>query len=86
MLKALAVIPFAMFAQVPPGTVEMSPAFKLIFFSVLGLTILSLAACIALAISARQTDAIKNLIETTSTTWKMGFGAIIGLLGGKALP
>jgi hypothetical protein len=30
-------------------------------------------------------DLAKTLFETTSTTWKMGFGAILGLIGGKAI-
>jgi hypothetical protein len=39
-----------------------------------------------LAIWADPTkDATKSLLETCSTTWKMGFSAIIELIGGKAL-
>jgi len=32
-----------------------------------------------------QTDDAKALFQASATTWKMGFGAIIGLLGGKAI-
>ncbi|HWE35668.1 MAG TPA: hypothetical protein VG406_03785 [Isosphaeraceae bacterium] len=63
----------------------MTPAFRLVFFSVLGLTLLSLAASVYLVLREKQTDEIKRLAETCSTTWKLGFGAIGGLIGGKAL-
>jgi uncharacterized membrane protein YczE len=65
----------------------LTPAFKLVFCSVLGLTVLSLGVSVYLAIaySPAPSEEIKRLIETCSTTWKMGFGAIVGLIGGKAL-
>jgi hypothetical protein len=63
--------------QTAPG-----PLFKVPFFSVLGLTVLSLAVCLLLAVSPNQTEEVKRLIETCSTTSKLGFGAICGLIGG----
>ena len=78
--------------DLPPGDnpnklVTLTPAFKLVFCSVLGLTVLSLRVSVYLAIAYSPTpsEEIKRLIETCSTTWKMGFGAIVGLISGKAL-
>ena len=63
----------------------ISPFFKLIFRTVLGLTVLSLAVDVALIMLINNpSEQAKGLIETCSTTWKMGFGAIVGLIGGKA--
>ena len=70
---------------------SIQPAFKVAFFTVLGLTLISLAMMVWIAGS---TDAIsdvsklpvlkKGLYNICSITWQMGFGAIIGLIGGKA--
>jgi len=58
--------------------------FKLIFFSVMTLTVLSLAVTVCLLFSfPNPSEEAKRLIETCSTTWKLGFGAILGLIGGK---
>ena len=67
-------------------TLSIAPAFKLVLWIVVGLSILSFVASILLAVFAPPSDQTKNLIETGSTIFKMGCGAIIGLLGGKALP
>ena len=71
-------------------TVTLTPGFKLIFLSVLGITILSLligCALVGLTITeARNMTSPENvLFELCTSTFKLGFGAIIGLLGGKAL-
>ncbi len=63
----------------------LTPTFKLIFFTVLGLTILSLVVSFVLVMRETQTEETKRLAETCSTTWKLSFGAIVGLIGGKAL-
>lgn len=71
-----------------PGekTLTIAPAFKLVLWIVVGLSLLSFLASILLAVFATPTDQTSNLIETGSTIFKMGCGAIIGLLGGKVLP
>jgi hypothetical protein len=67
-------------------TSGMPSAFKLAFFSVLFLTVLSLGVGVYLVTIPNQTEDVRRLSETCSTTWKLGFGAIVGLVGGKALP
>jgi hypothetical protein len=59
----------------------------LIFGGVFGLTVLSLVADIFLIVNFPNSPAeVKALIDTFSTTWKMGFGAIVGLLAGAIIP
>ncbi len=66
--------------------VILRPTVKLVFLSVLALTILSLAVSISLAVMfPSPSDQIRGLIEMCSTTYKMGFGAVVGLIGGKAI-
>ena len=69
----------------PPPKITLSPAFKLVVAIVTGLTVLSLAVSIFLALYQQKSDQINSLIETCSTTYKLGFGALVGLIGGKAL-
>jgi hypothetical protein len=69
----------------PVASVNLTPAFKLVFITVVCLSILSLVASIALVLYGPRTEDAKRLIETCSTTWKLGFGAVVGLIGGKAL-
>ena len=64
--------------------IDLTPTFKLIFFTVLFLTILSLAVSLFLVTRQDLTEDGKRLAETCSTTWKMGFAAIVGLIAGKA--
>jgi len=72
-------------------TVTLSPAFKLVFLSVLGITVLSMVLSCVLWTYGQQLppgtwEMDKDpLLAACLTTWKLGFGAIIGLLGGKAL-
>jgi hypothetical protein len=72
-------------SPLPATAIVLTPAFKLIFFSVLGLTILSLVGNFLAVLVPNQTEEVKRLAETCSTTWKLGFGAIVGLIGGKVL-
>lgn len=66
-------------------TIRLSPAFKLVFASVLGLTILCLILGCSLVGLGIKSDEAKVMFELCTSTFKLGFGAIIGLLGGKAL-
>lgn len=73
----------------PPGgsnELVLTPGFKLVFGCVFALTVISLAVSIVLALMvANPSTQIAQLIDTCSTTYKLGFGAIVGLIGGKAL-
>ncbi|MBS3030153.1 MAG: hypothetical protein HCA25_24730 [Dolichospermum sp. DET50] len=67
--------------------ITISPMFKLGFWAALVLTSASLVLSFFLLPKDAQTilsEQQKQLFETCNTTWKMGFGAIIGLIGGKA--
>mgnify|MGYP001589091898 CR=1 FL=1 len=61
-------------------------SYKTVFWVVVVLTFASLAASIFLATFPRQTDTLKEVVTTCNSTWKMGFGGILGLLAGKRLP
>ena len=66
-------------------SIPLSPTFKLVFVSVLGLTILCLIIGCSLVGLGVKSDEGKVLFELCTTAFKLGFGAIIGLVGGKAL-
>jgi hypothetical protein len=70
----------------PKDQVTVAVPFKMAFWGCLVLTLLSAAFSVYLATKAAPNDSVKGLIETFSTTWKIGCGAFFGLLGGKALP
>jgi hypothetical protein len=62
----------------------LTPSFNLVFLSVLGITIIALVVNVALVVFLNApSDAAKSLIDTCSTLLKAGFGAIVGLIGGK---
>jgi hypothetical protein len=66
-------------------TVTISPTtFRWIFKAVLSLTVVSLAISLVLSFFTHPSPLQASLFETCTTTWKMGFGAIVGLIGGKA--
>lgn len=65
--------------------VAISPAtFRWVFKAVLALTVVSLAISLVLSLFPNPSQLQASLFETCTTTWKMGFGAIVGLIGGKA--
>ena len=55
-------------------------------YAALALTLISLVVCIWLAVWGPANVQTQSLFETCSTTWKMGFGAIIGLIASRHLP
>jgi hypothetical protein len=69
-----------------PSRKPLSPAFLLVFLSILGLTVISLVACLFLATLDKPTQESKDLLRVLADSWKMGLASIIGLIGGKALP
>jgi hypothetical protein len=71
-------------------TVRLSPAFKWIFISILALTLLCLLiGCTLVGLTMRANREMLEqesvMFDLCTSTFKLGFGAIIGLLGGKAL-
>jgi len=72
-------------AQQPPvATLTITPDFKLVFASVLSITFICLGVALYLTMQT-PSDAIKSLNEKVLSVFTLGCGAIIGLLGGKAL-
>ena len=57
--------------------------FVLAFLAVLSLTVLSLGVSILLSFQGQLNPQQVSLFETCSTTWKLGFGGMLGLIGGK---
>lgn len=71
----------------PVGTIQLTPAFKLIFVTVVVLTLFSLVGVFILVFAAppgdKLPDRFAQALAMCSTTFQLGFGAIIGLIGGK---
>ena len=77
----------ALIAALSASPVEpVAPAFKRAFLAVVILTAASGLGAIAIAFEAGDPlqPNQQAIFETLNTAWKMGFGAIVGLLGGKA--
>lgn len=70
----------------PTRIVTAAPSFNLIFITVTALTVLSLIAAILLVIFGPDKPGTDRLVETCSKGFMLGLGAIVGLIGGKALP
>jgi hypothetical protein len=69
----------------PSTSFDLTPAFHLVFLTIIALTVLSWAVSLGLSTWGRDNQSTERLIETCSTTWKMGLGAIVGMVGGRAL-
>ncbi|MCT9010645.1 hypothetical protein [Streptomyces rhizosphaerihabitans] len=60
--------------------------FKLVFLCVAVMTLLTLMASLYIGIFVEKpTEAAKSAMNTCSTLCNLGFGAMVGLLGGKAV-
>jgi hypothetical protein len=68
-----------------PTTVALDPFFKLILLIVTVVTGVAFFGMVAIAVTGATNDPSKDLFGVCSDTFKFGFGAIVGLLGGKAL-
>jgi hypothetical protein len=69
--------------SVPESKSDLTPRFKLVFCTVAALTVLALILNVLLAIFGGDSEQVKAAAEACSTTYKMGFGAIVGLIGGR---
>ncbi|MFE5398648.1 hypothetical protein ACFQ9U_29330 [Streptomyces sp. NPDC056568] len=67
----------------PGDGADLMPRFKLIFSTVAALTVLALILNVLLATLGNDSEQVRATAEACSTTYKMGFGAIVGLIGGR---
>ncbi len=66
--------------------IPIQPTFKLVFLTVLGLTVVAFIAQIAMAATwNKPTPNQQAVFEASAFAWKAGIGAIFGLLGGKQI-
>lgn len=73
----------AALAQAVPST-TVSVHFKMIFLAVFSLTVAMLAVRVGVAIFvASPTDSLKDAMATCNLLANAGFGAMLGLIGGK---
>lgn len=62
---------------------DITPRFKLVFATVFAITVLSLLMNLIIVLAGIKGLAADSFAETCSTAFKLGFGAIVGLVGGK---
>ncbi len=62
---------------------SMPLPFRWVFLSVLGLSLISLGIMLVMSRYDPLSDIQKRLFDSCDFAWKAGFGAILGLLGGK---
>ena len=67
------------------SSVALDPAFKIVLLIVTLLTGMAFLVMVILAFTGTPNAASKDLFGVCSDAFKVGFGAIVGLLGGKAL-
>ncbi|MEU3341396.1 hypothetical protein [Streptomyces sp. NPDC006668] len=64
----------------------VSAHFKMVFIAVVVITVGAFAGDLYIAIfMPKPSDAATSAMDTCSTITNLGFGAIVGLLGGKAV-
>jgi hypothetical protein len=71
----------------PSKPIVVNPNFKLVFLTVVAITVLSGIAQIAMASAwgEHPHPNQQSTFEAFGFAWKMGIGAIVGLLGGKVI-
>ena len=67
------------------GKITVSTNFKWTFLAVLGLTLLMLFGQVVYSFFSPLNPNQQELFSALGWGWKAGFGAIVGLLGGKTL-
>ncbi|MHA1381860.1 MAG: hypothetical protein ACTSRG_26110 [Candidatus Helarchaeota archaeon] len=65
--------------------IVLTAEFKLIFLTALGLTLVSLVAGFLISFNDPLSPSQTNLFQACLTCWKIGFGSIVGLIGGKSI-
>lgn len=60
--------------------------FKLVFFSVFAIALISGGTAVNLSAQPNLTQEQKEIVTTCTDTWKICVGAIVGLIGGRTLP
>ncbi|MFZ4247010.1 hypothetical protein ACOZDF_17100 [Streptomyces griseoincarnatus] len=69
-----------------PAVTTVTAHFKLVFICVAAITLITLMASLYIGIFIEKpTEATKSVMNTCSTLTNLGFGAMVGLLGGKAV-
>jgi hypothetical protein len=64
---------------------EVPTYFKMLVAAVFILTIIAGIVCVIMSVFApNPTPSEQSTLEMMQTTWKMGFGGFLGLIGGKA--
>lgn len=64
---------------------DLTPRFKLVFLTVVTLTVLALILNVVLAAFGGDSEQVRAASEACSTTYKMGFEAIVGLISGRVV-
>jgi len=62
-----------------------TPTFQQVFFTVVFFTFLSGSASVWFSTKDPLSPQQNRVFETSNTTWNLGIGAIVGLLGSKAI-
>ena len=70
-------------AEQPRPIVLGAQHFKMVFGTVVALTVFLLLINLGLSFIQAPTDAQRTLIEGSGTLWKAGIGTVFGLIGGK---
>jgi hypothetical protein len=66
------------------GVQRVAPLFKMVFLSVLALTVLFFFVQVAFVIAGTDGSSAQSLENACATAWQLGFGGLVGLIGGKA--